>query len=123
MIPVDEPKTLGTTDVGKARIKKLVEGKVFHSEMHAFQFAVSLALSRRGISDKLSGLNTTWHSGASGVLELYELTKNLRDQAFDSEPVLKTVERLAEWGLESLEEMHDEKGLIDFNEILEKGSE
>jgi len=118
MIPDSEPKQLGTTDVGKARSKKLVDEKVFSTEMQAFQFAVSFALSRGGISDKLSNVNTTWGVGASGVLQVYELTKNLRDQAFNSEPVLKTAERLAEWGLESLEELYEEKGLIDFCEIL-----
>ena len=123
MIPESETKTLGTTNVGKVRIKKLVDEKVFASEMQAFQFAVSFALSRQGISDKLSGLNTTWSRGASGVQELYDLTKNLRAQAFDSEPVLKTAERLAEWGLESLEEIYDERGQIDFCEILEERNE
>jgi hypothetical protein len=123
MISEDEKKTFGATIVGKARLKKLVEGKVFSSEIQAFQFAVSLALSRGGISAKMENVKTTWSTAASGVPELFELTKNLRDPAFDSEPVLKTVERLADWGLESLEEMYDEKGLIDFNEILGNGSE
>lgn len=112
----NEPTTVGLTPTTKSRLKALKENGHFGEEKDAYIFAVSLAL-RCGAMAERGNFGTIFNIGSlDSSKELYEAVKALRQNT--DEPVYKTVERLAEWGVNELYAV-SETGEIDFSKWLQ----
>jgi len=110
-----EPKTIGLTLATKPNLARLVEDGYFNEQLDAYKFAVALALKTGRLADP-GGFTTIFNIGTIDLdREIYESVKILRE--YDEEPVYKTVERLAEWGVNELFQV-SESGDIDFSKWL-----
>lgn len=116
MTEYNEPKTIGLTNPTKEKLKRLKEDGYFNEMQDGYKFAVALALFNNAIETKIGTTGTMY--GASDLdqnNELYEVVKALRVDC--DEPVYKTIERLAEWGVKELYEQA-QNGEIDFSKLL-----
>jgi len=117
---MEEPKTIGLTPSTKVKLERLKTEGYFKEMQDAYKYAVGLALACGGISDPLRNSVTIYGTGdIDQDRALYDTVKILRsDMNIVSEPVYKTIERLAEWGVNELSGMAD-AGSIDFMSIIE----
>lgn len=116
---MDEPTTVGLSDAAHAKLRQLKEDGFFAEMSEGYRFAVSLALAN-GIkpSKKKVSRGTIFNVGTLDPDQtLYNVVAILRDD--DSEPVWKTVEKLAEWGVDELSKL-SQQGDISFSEIFDK---
>ncbi len=118
-----EPKTIGLTQGTKAKLERLKSDGYFKEMQDAYKFAVGLALASGGIANPLKNTTTVYGTGdLDQDRSLYEAVKALRDNmTSENEAVYKTVERLAEWGINELSAMA-ESGNIDFSSLMTKVS-
>jgi len=115
---VDEPNTIGLSAEGHARLKRLKEDGYFGEMRDAYKFAVALALAHGGIASELRSTVTIFNKGTldrDGAL--LQAVSALRDKDLQGEPVYKTVERLAEWGVEEVFR-RAMQGTLSFREIF-----
>ena len=118
----NEPKTIRLTAETRKKLKHLKDDGYFHEMQDAFKFAVGLALSCHAIEESISNTGTIYGTGdIDQNNDLYETVKALRSDDID-EPVYKTVERLAEWGIKELY-AESQSGEIDFSTPLSKVEE
>lgn len=113
----NEPKTIGLTSGTKEKLKRLMDDRYFHEMQDGYKFAVGLALSCNAIEKNMTNSGTMYGTGdLDQNNDIYETVKALRPADCD-EPIYKTVERLAEWGVKELYEkaQNDE---IDFSKLL-----
>lgn len=114
----NEPVTVGCTEKTKAKLSRLKEDGYFSEMMDAYKFAVAYALASNAISPPLANAGTVFNVGSLDRDRLlYDSVKALRHDS--DEPVYKTVERLAEWGINELSADAD-AGTINFEGIFEK---
>lgn len=114
----NEPNTIGCTDRTKVKLERLKDEGYFNEMMDAYKFAVSYALASNAISDPLSKTGTIFNVGSIDRDRLlYDAVKALRPNS--DEPVYKTIERLAEWGINELAADAD-SGDINFGAIFER---
>lgn len=112
----NEPKTIGLTAGTKEKLKRLKDDGYFHEMQDGYKFAVGLALFSNAIELNMSNSGTMYGTGdLDQNNDIYETVKALRSN--NDEPVYKTVERLAEWGVKELYEQA-QNGEIDFSKIL-----
>lgn len=110
-----EPVTVGLSQEGKIRLSRLKEDGHFSEMMDAYRFAVGLAIAYGAISEK-KNTSTIFNVGSlDSDRSLYTVVKELRLES--GEPVYKTIERLAEWGVEELSKLA-ESGSINFSKIF-----
>ena len=119
---VKEPITIGLSPTAHEKLKNLAGHGYFNEMMDGYRFAIALALSRGAQPEKASSKRNTFVNIGSLDPErrLYEAVKALRED--DSEPVWKTAESLAEWGVEELTRLAED-GEIRFGELFSKGEE
>ena len=113
-----EPTTVGLTNATKQSLDRLKNEGYFNEMLDAYKFAVSYALACNAISPPLSNTTTIFNVGTLDKDRmLYNAVEALRSE--QDEPVYKTVERLAEWGIKEM--IADaERGSIDFSSIFSK---
>ncbi|MCB9980244.1 MAG: hypothetical protein H6863_03790 [Rhodospirillales bacterium] len=113
-----EPTTVGLTNATKQSLDRLKNEGYFNEMLDAYKFAVAYALACNAISPPLSNTTTIFNVGTLDKDRmLYDAVEALRPE--EDEPVYKTVERLAEWGIKEM--MADaERGSIDFSNIFTK---
>jgi len=112
----NEPRTVGLSHETKTKLDRLKSDGHFLEMMDAYKFAIGLALASSAIHPPLKNTTTFVNVGSlDSDRALYDIVKLLRDEA--DEPVYKTAERLAEWGINELY-AQTENGTIDFSAIL-----
>jgi len=104
-----EPTTIGLSDSAHIKLQRLKEDGYFGDMIDAYRFAIALALSRGEIAEK--GTRKTIFN--VGTLDpdksLYHAISALRED--EDEPVYRTAERLAEWGVEEMYRLAEEDDL------------
>lgn len=103
----DEPTTVGLSNDAHDKLKELKESGEFAEMTDAYRFAIALALFRG--ADPGRGRQGSWTTVFNvGTLDsdgsLFTAVETLRSSELD-EPVWKTAERLADWGVEELHRM------------------
>jgi hypothetical protein len=112
--------TVGLTETRHRMLQKLKEDGVFGEMVDGYRFAIALALAHGGIGDATgAGKRETMFN--LGTLDpdqtLYVAISALRDTT--DEPVYRTAERLAEWGIEELHK-RSERGRLSLSELLDE---
>lgn len=112
-----EPTTIGLSDTAHGKLKRLKEDGHFLEMTDAYRFAIALALSHGAIAPVIKGSRQTIFN--IGTLDpensLYAAVSALREET--DEPVYRTAERLAEWGVEELSRLA-QTGEISFGELF-----
>lgn len=122
----NEPTTVGLSRDGHDRLKELQGSGEFEEMADAYRFAIALALYRNadpGTSREGSDWTTIFNVGsldADG--SLFTAVEALRNRDLD-EPVWKTAERLAAWGVDELHRLLQQKGKLPLSELLQEAAE
>lgn len=112
----NEPKTIGLTSETKEKLRRLKEDGYFHEMQDGYKFAVGLAILYDALDSNMTNAGTMYGTGdLDQNKDIYEIVKALRTSA--DEPVYKTVERYAEWGVKELYEQSLNEG-INFSKLL-----
>lgn len=114
-----EPITIGLSSSTHGKLQRLKEDGVFAEMADGYRFAIALALAHGVAVPQLgANRNTIFNVGSLDPdKSIYHAVSALR--ADTDEPVYRTAERLAEWGVE---EMHrrEANGQISLAEILDE---
>lgn len=111
-----EPITVGIAKSAHSKLQRLKEDGFFNEMVDAYRFAVGLALAHGGATSDSSERQTLFNVGTLDPdRSLYTAVAALRQPT--DEPVYKTLERLATWGVEELDR-RSERGMLSFAEIL-----
>ncbi len=112
-----EPTTIGLSDAAHGKLQELKEAGHFGEMADAYRFAIALALAHGAIAPAIgAGRQTIYNVGTLDPDKtIYVAVSALRDAV--SEPVYRTAERLAEWGVEELHR-RSQSGHLSFAEIL-----
>ena len=114
----NEPTTVGLSQKAKIILERLKVDGYFNEMLDAYKFAVAYALVSNAIAQPLSNTTTIFNVGSLDRDQLlHDSVKALRDN--QDEPVYKTIERLAEWGIHEMG-LDAENGDINFSSIFEK---
>jgi Arc/MetJ-type ribon-helix-helix transcriptional regulator len=120
MTKLAEPTTVGLSEGAHSKLQKLKESGHFSEMVEAYRFAIAFALSRGEISGRIK-TKTIFNVGTlDPEQELYVAIGALRES--EEEPVYRTAERLAEWGVEELYRRVG-KGEISIEELLMEAGE
>jgi hypothetical protein len=115
MVSEKEPTTVGLSETGHSNLQRLKEEGYFKEMLDAYRFAIALALSRGAMAEKDSR-KTIFNVGTLDPDNLiYSAVSELR--TVEDEPVYKTAERLAEWGIAELYDLAKSQKL-DFADLL-----
>ena len=117
MPKLHEPTTIGLSDSAHIKLQRLKEEGYFGEMVDAYRFAIALALSMGGISEKAGG-KTIFNLGTLDPdRSIYHTVKALREE--EDEQVYRTAERLAEWGVEELYRLAED-GDLQIGALLEE---
>jgi hypothetical protein len=112
-----EPTTIGLSDVAHVRLRKLKEDGHFAEMADAYRFAIGLALAHGISPDPIAGSRTTIFN--IGTLDpdgsIRTAVATLREPS--DEPVYRSAERYAEWGVTELSR-RAETGTLSLAEVL-----
>ena len=118
--PTPQGTTFALSTSAHGRLKRLKEEGHFGSMTDGYRFAVALALAHGADAPSISGKKETVLN--VGTLDrdgtLQYAVKALSLDA-DDEPVMQTIERLAEWGVNFLAD-HADSGAIPFQELFDE---
>ena len=107
--------------IGKSahpKLQRLKEDGHFSEMVDAYRFAIGLALAHGGATSDFAERQNLFNVGTlDSDRSLYTAVATLRQPT--EEPVYKTVERLATWGVEELDR-RSQRGMLSFAEILEE---
>jgi hypothetical protein len=116
-----EPVTIGLSESGHQKLKRLKADGHFNEMVDGYRFAIALALAHGGVAPAVGSGKSTFVN--VGTLDpdksIYVAVATLRDA--EEEPVYRTAERLAEWGVEELSRRADD-GRFSVLEILEEAA-
>ncbi|VUX55003.1 protein of unknown function [uncultured Woeseiaceae bacterium] len=117
MSEYQEPPQVGLSSAAHAKLSRLKDEGHFNEMSDAYRCSVALALAHGAIAGKDTKSNKTTFSVSTLDRDrtLFAITKALRLD--EDEAVYRTVERLAEWGVNELSEIAD-KGEIQFSDLL-----
>lgn len=118
MATESEPTTIGLSESAKLKLQRLKEDGHFDEMADGYRFAIALALAHGGITDALSSRQTIYNVGTLDPDHSIHLAVSILREPSD-EPVYRTAERLAEWGVEELFR-RSESGQLSFAEILDE---
>lgn len=120
--PTEEPTTLGLSDDAHAKLKRLKENGYFAEMADAYRFAIGLALAYGVSPEAIKGSRQTIFN--VGTLDpdrlIYLAVETLRDPV--AEPIYRTAERLAEWGILELDALA-EAGTLVLADVLMKAED
>lgn len=112
-----EPTTVGLSDSAHVKLKRLKEEGHFADMTDAYRFGIALALAYGVTPGIASGSRQTIFN--VGTLDpdksLFAAVSALRPET--NEPVYRTAEKLAEWGVEEISKMA-ENGEISFSDLF-----
>jgi hypothetical protein len=112
-----EPTTVGLSDSAHVKLKRLKEEGHFADMTDAYRFGIALALAYGVTPGITSGSRQTIFN--VGTLDpdksLFAAVSALRPET--NEPVYRTAEKLAEWGVEEISRMA-ENGEISFSDLF-----
>jgi hypothetical protein len=107
---------VGISKAAHGKLQRLKEDGHFNEMVDAYRFAVALALAHGGATSDVGERQNVFNVGSLDPdRSLYTAVATLRQAA--DEPVYKTVERLATWGVEELDR-RSQRGMLSFGEIL-----
>jgi len=112
--------TLGLSADGHNCLDRLKEDGVFIEKSHACRFAIALAIAHDSSLDKkrestFINLGTLDPEGTfQALVDMLGLSRE------QGEPVGRTLEKLAEWGLEKMSRDYEELGMIPFKIYAEE---
>jgi hypothetical protein len=116
MTEYTEPKTIGLTKSTQEKLRRLMEDEHIKEMQDGYKFAVGLALFNNAIEPNMGTSATMYGTGdLDQGQDIYETVKALRVDC--DEPIYKTVERLAEWGVKEMYEQA-QNGDLDFSKLL-----
>jgi hypothetical protein len=121
---VKDKTTLSLTFKNKATLNLLTEEKVFKDMRDGFKFAVSLAVVKKHIPihEKLAGDKETFIN--IGTLDpdkaLADSVKALHPNP--EEAIYSFIEKLADWGIEKLQEYYNENNGFDLADFINENS-
>ena len=111
-----EPVTVGLSASAHAHLTALESGGFFARMADGYRFAIALGLSHDSLDTGERNRRTIFNVGTLDPdRSIYEAIAALR--ARDDEPVYRTAERYAEWGVEELIRLRA-SGEIDFGTLL-----
>jgi hypothetical protein len=111
-----EPTTLGLSASAHAHLTALADGGYFARMTDAYRFAIALGLSHDGLDTSDRSRRTIFNVGTLDPdRSIYQAVAALRTRI--DEPVYRTAERYAEWGVEELIRLRA-SGDIDFAALL-----
>ncbi len=113
-----EPITIGLSHSAHGKLQRLKEDRYFAEMADGYRFAIALALAHGISAPKISGNRITIFNVGSldPDRSIYFAVSALRDE--EDEPVYRTAERLAEWGVEELFRRVQDEGRLSIAEIL-----
>ena len=115
---IQEPTTVGLSANAHATLKTLEAAGVFHRLVDAYRFAASLGLAHGAYDTGNTGRVTIFNVGTVDPdRTLFEAVAALRANL--DEPVYRTFERYAEWGVKELGRLHS-GGEIDLGPLLKE---
>lgn len=113
-----EPVTVGLSASGHAHLVALEESGYFLRMADAYRFAVALGVSHDAMDSTERTRRTIFNVGSLDPdRSIYEAVAALRPPL--EEPVYRTVERYAEWGIEELARLAA-GGEIEFGPLLKE---
>lgn len=113
-----EPVTVGLSANAHAHLVGLENGGFFARMSDAYRFAVALGLSHESLDNSERPRKTIFNVGSLDPdRSIYEAVSALRTR--NDEPVYRTAERYAEWGVEELIRLRA-SGDIDFGGLLKE---
>jgi hypothetical protein len=119
----DEPTTVGLTNDAHEKLSEIHESGEFDQKMDVYRFAIALALFR-GADPGLSRQGSWTTVFNVGSLDqdggVFTAVATLRSADLD-EPVWRTAERLAAWGIEELHRML-KRGKLPISELLREAA-
>lgn len=111
-----EPVTVGLSASAHVHLSALESGGFFIRMTDAYRFAIALGLSHESFDTSERNRRTIFNVGTLDPdRSIYSAVAALRTR--DDEPVYRTAERYAEWGVEELIRLR-ESGEIDFGALL-----
>lgn len=97
----EEPVTIGLSNAAHGKLQRLKDDGHFDELMDGYRFAIGLALAHVADAPPLANRNTIFNVGSLDPdRSIYQVVAALR--ATQDEPVYRTAERLAEWGIEEM---------------------
>lgn len=118
MITETEPTTIGLSEATHGKLKRLKEEGHFAEMADAYRFAIALALAYGVTPNTVSGSRTIFNVGTLDPdKNLYAAVRALRLDT--DEPVYRTAEKLAEWGVEEIFKMA-EGGEITYTKLFKE---
>lgn len=117
---MNEPTTISLTHKAKSILSEFKEQGIFEEMLDGFKLAVSYALLYDQTYNITNEPRETYvNTGTDTNKEIYNIVKALRSD--DLEPVYKTAEKLAEWGIRELYQIYLDNGKnLPVTEILKK---
>ena len=113
-----EPVTLGLSDNAHAHLVELEEDGFFARMSDAYRFAIALGISHGALDTRKLIRRTIFNVGSIDPdRSIFEAVSALRKET--EEPVYRTAERYAEWGVEELVRLRS-SGEIEFGPLLRK---
>lgn len=113
-----EPVNLGVAKSAHAIITRLKEDGHFREMVDAYRFAVGLALAHGGKCQEFSDRQNMFNRGSLDPDgSLYPLVEMLRVPT--QEPIGKTIEKLATWGLHEIDRRL-QRGTLSYASIIEE---
>lgn len=97
----EEPVTIGLSNAAHGKLQRLKEDAHFSELMDGYRFAIGLALAYGAEAAAVMNRTTIFNVGSLDPdRSIYHAVLALRTS--HSEPVYRTAERLAEWGVEEM---------------------
>ena len=113
----NEPTTVGLSDAAHAQLKSLKDREYFAEMADAYRFAIGLALAHGVAPGPVAGSRQTiFNVGTLDPDRLIHLAVATLREPTD-EPVYRSAERLAEWGVVELSRRAD-TGTLSLAEVL-----
>jgi hypothetical protein len=107
---------VGIAKSAHPKLQRLKEDGHFSEMVDAYRFALALALAHGGATSDFTERQNVFNIGTLDPdRSLYTAVATLRQPT--EEPVYKTVERLATWGVEEMDR-RSQRGMLSFAEIL-----
>lgn len=111
-----EPVNVGIGKATHPKLQRLKEDGHFGDMVDAYRFAICLALAHGGATTDFDERQNVFNVGTVDPdRSIYTAVAALRAPV--NEPVYKTVEKLATWGVEELDRQ-SQRGTLSFAEIL-----